>query len=112
MREPQVDLRDTFPSAAVNTGDTMPQEQRFVIGQATITIITFSKSGTYHAGIVVEGEWIAGYFQRRGYVGAPLKGNKINPIVAVKGIYDLSLDGNVVASFSYRPSQGWENAKI
>jgi hypothetical protein len=106
-REERMDLKATFPTAAVNYGDTV-SEQRFEIGQAVINIITFrSQYGdVFHAGIVIEqGEFDSGYFQCRSYVGNSLKDGKINPITAFSGTYDLTLDGCVVASFSYRSRQ-------
>lgn len=103
-----MDLRRTFYDAAINDTITVPEEQRFVIAGRVINVISFvSRGDNPFMGIVLEqGEAQTGYFQQRGYVGNSLKNGKINPINQVSGIYDLTLDSEVVASFRYNPKHG------
>jgi hypothetical protein len=107
-RKEKMNLRHTFYDAAVNDSITAPIEQRFVVAGRVINLITFVSRGDIpHIGIVLEqGEAQTGYFQQRGYVGNSLKGGKINPINVASGIYDLTLDNEIVASFHCHPKRG------
>ena len=100
-------LETTFPTALDRHSDVTPIEQIFNMNGSEITIITFSKCGVIEAGIVTDGHFSVGCFQRRGYVGNSLKGSVINPIMPIsrKVIYDLTLDDSV---FSFVWRGRWE----
>jgi hypothetical protein len=119
----ELDIKKVFPGATTSSEEEI-QVQEFVIGNTRIKLVTFISSTRIpghefsrkeissmggnipHAGIILEGEHETGRFQRRGAVGNSLKDRVINPINVNKAegyqdIYDLILEGELVASFTY-----------
>lgn len=102
-----MDLSQIFPHAFVRRSQdgTAPIKQQFAVGDSVFTVVSFrSTVGVPHAGIILEKvEAQSGCFQQRGFIGNPLREGVIDPInVNARGIYDLTLDGAVVASFHFR----------